>query len=270
MSQATVRRSLLASMLLWAITGLVLVLILGPILAVIFVSFSADDYFVMPPQSYSLRWFVEFFTQPNMRGAFLLSLLLALGSATVATALGVLGAIFVTRRKGYASGALQSLFMAPLVFPTIILGLALLLFYRSIGVPVLPGLILAHVVVCLPYCFRATMTSMQSFDVRLEEAGQSLGAGPVKSFFLITLPIVWPGVLSGWLFAFVVSFGELNVSLFLTGPGIVTLPIEIFSYLQFEGGQLVVAAASTVQVVMIILVVAIMQRLIGLARIVRN
>lgn len=257
-------------LLSYALTGLVLVLILGPILAVIFVSFSAGDFFVMPPPGFSLRWFVEFFNLPTMRNAFILSLLLALGAATAATVLGVLGAILVARRRGAASGAMQSLFMAPLVFPTIILGLALLLFYRSVGMGVMPGLILAHVVVCLPYCFRATLASLQSYDTRLEEAGQSLGAGPVKSFMLITLPIIWPGVLSGWLFGFVVSFGELNTSLFLTGPGVVTLPIEIFSYLQFEGGQLVVAAASTLQVLMIVVVVLFMERLIGLARIVRN
>lgn len=87
---------------------------------------------------------------------------------------------------------------------------------------------------------------------------------------MVVSPAIWPGVMSGWLFAFIVSFGELNTALFLTGPGVTTLPIEIFSYLQFEGSQLVIAAASTLQVGMILLIVLVMERAIGLARIVRS
>ena len=88
------------------------------------------------------------------------------------------------------------------------------------------------------------------------QAGASLGAGPLRSFFLVTLPLLWPTMLAGWLFAFIVSFGELNTAIFLTGPGTTTLPIEIFSYLQFQGSQLVIAAASALQVAMIVVMVA--------------
>jgi putative spermidine/putrescine transport system permease protein len=136
--------------------------------------------------------------------------------------------------------------------------------------PILPGLLLAHAVVGMPYCFRTVLASLQGLDPALEEAGQSLGAGPVRTLFLITLPLIWPGVLSGWLFAFVVSFGELNTALFLTGPGNTTLPIEIFSYLQFQGSQLVIAAASALQVGLIVVLVAGTERLIGIGRIVRS
>lgn len=137
------------------------------------------------------------------------------------------------------------------------------------GVPILPGLILAHTLIGTPYAIRSVLASLQSFDVALEEAGQSLGAGPVRTFFLITLPLIRPGLLSGWLFAFIVSFGELNTALFLTGPGVTTLPIEIFAYLQFEGSQLVVAAASTLQIGLIVLLVATIERVVGLSRLVR-
>ncbi|HEY3565059.1 MAG TPA: ABC transporter permease subunit, partial [Casimicrobiaceae bacterium] len=92
---------------------------------------------------------------------------------------------------------------------------------------------------------------------------------PLRTFFLVTLPLIWPGVLSGWLFAFIVSFGELNTALFLTGPGVTTLPIEIFSYLQFQGSQLVIAAASTVQIALIVILVAVIERVVGIARITR-
>ena len=92
----------------------------------------------------------------------------------------------------------------------------------------------------------------------------------MRVLFLLTLPNIWPGVLSGWLFAFVVSFGELNTALFLTGPGATTLPVEIFAYLQFQGSQLVVAAASALQVGLIIVLVLVVERVIGLRRIVQR
>jgi putative spermidine/putrescine transport system permease protein len=121
----------------------------------------------------------------------------------------------------------------------------------------------------MPYGFRTVLASAQGLDPSLEEAGQSLGAGPLRTLVLVTLPLIWPGVLSGWLFAFIVSFGELNTALFLTGPGVTTLPIEIFSYLQFQGSQLVIAAASSIQIALIVILVAVVERIVGIARITR-
>jgi putative spermidine/putrescine transport system permease protein len=256
--------------LLRLVTGIVLVMILGPILVILLFAFSSAETLAFPPPGFSLRWFQAFFAIPEMRNAFVLSLWLAFASASLAGVLGLLAAVYASRRRGWLPNMLQMLFMAPLIFPTIILGLALLLLYRTVGVTTLPGLLIAHVVVCLPYAFRTIVAALQAFDTALEEAGQSLGAGPVKSFMLITMPIIWPALLSGWLFAFIVSFGELNAALFLTGPGIVTLPIEIFSYLQFQGSQLVVAAASALQVIMIVLILVLAERIIGARRILQR
>ena len=244
-------------------------LITVPILIVVVAAFSPNDYFQFPPPGFSLRWFVEFFGLQTMRDAFVLSIELALASATIATILGTLAALFLARRHGAIAALLQSLFLAPLVFPTLILGVALLLLYKTIGMPVFPGLLLAHCIVGMPYGFRTVLASAQALDPALEEAGQSLGADPLRTLFLVTLPLIWPGVLSGWLFAFIVSFGELNTALFLTGPGVTTLPIEIFSYLQFQGSQLVIAAASSVQIALIVVLVAVIERVVGIARITR-
>ncbi|MCW4115723.1 ABC transporter permease [Aurantimonas sp. MSK8Z-1] len=254
--------------LLRAIVVIAMGLILGPIVIVLVLSFSSGNSLSFPPPGLSLQWFVEFFHAGQMRDAFLLSIGLAFAAACGSTLVGLLTALYTTRRRGIVGSILQTLAMAPLVFPALILGLALLLLYRTINMPVLPGLFVAHVVVCLPYAFRAVLTSLQSFDTRYEEAAHSLGAGPVRAFIRVTLPIIWPGVLSGWLFAFVVSFGELNTALFLTGPGVTTLPIEIFSYLQFQGNQLVVAAASALQVGVILLLLLAAERVIGARRIV--
>ena len=244
-------------------------LVIVPIAIVIVAAFSPSDYFQFPPPGFSTRWFVEFFRLETMRNAFALSIELALAAATLSTLLGTLAALYLARRRGPASALLQSLFLAPLVFPTIILGVALLLMYKTLGMPIFPGLLLAHCIVGMPYGFRTVLASAQSLDPALEEAGQSLGAGPLSTLLLVTLPLVWPGVLAGWLFAFIVSFGELNTALFLTGPGMTTLPIEIFSYLQFEGSQLVIAAASSVQIALIVVLVAAIERVVGVARLTR-
>ena len=254
---------------LFIVTGFGFVVMLGPILLVVILSFSPTDSFVFPPPGFSLRWFVEFFRATHMWRALIFSLEIAVVSATCASILGTMAALFVARRKGAFSGALQSLFLAPIVFPGIILGLSLLLFFRTMGVSVLPGLIVAHILLGTPYCFRSTLTSLQSLDMSIVEASQSLGAGPIRTFFLIMLPLIWQGVVSGGLFAFIISFGEANASLFLTGPGYTTLPIEIFSYLQFPGGQLIIASASTLQVALIILMVLAIERAVGLARMVQ-
>jgi putative spermidine/putrescine transport system permease protein len=252
--------------ILLAITALVFVLLLGPMAVVIVTAFSPGDYFAFPPHGLSLRWFADFFSRNELRGSAWLSLGLALGSSLAAVVLGTLAAL-ATARNGRRVGRLfESFYMAPLVFPTLILGLALLVCYRFVGMPVLPGLALAHVIVGMPYCYRAIYASLQSVDASLEEAGQSLRATPLQCFLLVTLPLIWPGVLSGWLFAFIVSFGELNASLFLTGPGVTTLPIEILSFLQFDGSQLVIAAASALQIVMILAIVLVMERVVGIAR----
>jgi putative spermidine/putrescine transport system permease protein len=250
-------------------TVVALVLVVVPILIVVVAAFSPNDYFQFPPPGFSVRWFAEFFGLENMRSAFLLSVELALASATIATILGTFAALFLARRGGAIGGLLQSLFLAPLVFPTIILGVALLLLYKTIGMPVFAGLLLAHCVVGMPYGFRMVLAGAQALDPALEEAGQSLGAGPLRTLLLVTLPLIWPGVLAGWLFAFIVSFGELNTALFLTGPGVTTLPIEIFSYLQFQGSQLVIAAASSAQIALIVILVVVIERIVGIARITR-
>jgi putative spermidine/putrescine transport system permease protein len=136
--------------------------------------------------------------------------------------------------------------------------------------PVLPGLIIGHILIGMPYCFRVVLVSLQSYDFTQEEASQSLGAGPLQTFFLVTFPQIWPGVLAAWFFGFIESFGDINISLFLSGPGLATLPVEIFSYLQFQGSQLVIAAASAIQIGLILLLLLVFERMVGLARMTRS
>ncbi len=257
--------------LLVALACVTYVLVLAPILIVLVTAFSPTEFFVFPPPGLSLRWFVNFFQTESMRDAFSLSIWLAVLSALVATVCGTMAGLYLARRKGWLISLLQAMFLAPLIFPAIVLGLALLIYYKLIGgVPTFAGLIIAHSVLGVPFVVRAVSASLLAVDPVVEEAAQSLRAGPFRTFGLVTFPLIWPGILSGSIFAFILSFGELNATLFLTGPGISTLPMEIFAYLQFQGGQLVIAAASAVQVGMIAVVIVVMERLVGLARVVRS
>jgi putative spermidine/putrescine transport system permease protein len=258
-------------LLLLALAGLSYVLVLGPIVIVVVTAFSPTEFFVFPPPGLSLRWFTAFVETESLRDAFMRSLWLAALSCACATILGTMAALAIARRRGLPTTVLQSLFLAPLIFPAIVFGLSLLLFFKLIGgVPEFPGLVIAHTILGTPFVVRAVSASVLAVDPVLEEASQSLRAGPVQTFLLVTMPLIWPGIVSGALFAFILSLGELNTALFLTGPGVTTLPIEIFSYLQFQGGQLVIAAASAVQVGIILVLVVAVERLIGLRRIVRS
>ena len=260
-----------ARLLLLFLAGLTYVLVLGPILIVLVTAFSPTEFFAFPPPGLSLRWFEAFFASESLRGAFVLSFQLAAVSSAVATVLGTMAALFIARRRGFAITLLQSLFLAPLIFPAIVFGLALLLFFKLIGgMPEFLGLVIAHSVLGTPFVVRAVSASVLTVDPALEEASQSLRAGPFRTFARVTLPLIWPGILSGALFALILSLGELNTALFLTGPGVTTLPIEIFSYLQFQGGQLVIAAASAVQVGVIAVLVVAVERAVGLGRIVHS
>ncbi len=188
---------------------------------------------------------IEFFRLDNMRNAFVLSLELALLSGTIAAVLGTMGALFLARRRGVMAGLLHSLFLAPLVFPTIILGLALLLLYKSVGLPVFPGLVLAHCVIGMPYCFRTVLASVQALDPSLEEAGQSLGAGPISTLFLVTLPLIWQGVVSGWPFALCRLVRRIEHGPVLERTGIDAAADRDLQLPAVSGSQLVIAAAST-------------------------
>jgi putative spermidine/putrescine transport system permease protein len=257
--------------LLIGLAGLTYVLVLGPIIIVLITAFSPSEFFAFPPPGFSLRWFHTFFENESLRGAFVRSLGLAALSSALATVVGTMAALYIARRRGWLITVLQSLFLAPLIFPAIVFGLSLLLFFRLIGgVPELLGLVIAHAILGTPFVVRSVSASVLAVDPALEEASQSLRASPFRTFQLVTMPLIWPGIISGALFAFILSLGELNTALFLTGPGVTTLPIEIFSYLQFQGGQLVIAAASAVQVGIIIVLVIAAERIVGLRRIVRS
>jgi len=243
--------------------------LLLPIVVVILFAFNSAEFIVFPPEGFSLRWFHKFFTDPDFMGSFFRSLKLAFLTVIVSTGVGTMAAIAIVRGKIPGARFLSALFLSPLMLPAILTGLALFQFYVIIEAGrTFWGLLIGHIVVTIPYVIRTSTTVLYNFDISIEEAAMNLGAGPWDTFRHVTLPLIRPGVIAGSIFAFIVSFDQFPVSLFLVNPGENTLPIHLFNYLKYSFDP-TVAAASTVSIAMSITVVLVLEFTVGLQEYVR-
>ncbi len=250
---------------LGALTAAVYAVILAPIAVVVVASVSPTEVFTFPPAGFSLHWYRDFFADQSMQEGFILSFVVAALSSVISLVLGTLAAVALTRERFHLRDFITSFFLSPIVFPSLITGVALLLYFRRLGVPILPGLVLGHAIISVPYVIRTVAASLALFDVSLEEAARIHGASPLRAFLRVTLPVVQPGIVAGAVFAFIVSFSEVNVTLFLSGPGGGPRPIHIFSQLQFGAGQVIIAAASTLQILLILALMLLVEKLFGLS-----
>ncbi|MEP3279839.1 MAG: ABC transporter permease [Stappiaceae bacterium] len=213
-----------------------LVLLLAPVIVVVLAGLNSGDHLTFPPKGLSLRWVIAFFQSDAFLPAYLFSLVLAVVTMVISTILGTSIALVLARTEFRGKQMARAFFMAPLMLPGIVLGLALYLFYLSSGlglVRTMPGLVIGHVLVTCPYVIGTVNAALVGFDTTLEEAARSLGAKPFKTFRAITLPVISPGIIAGSVFSFIVSFGQFDVSLFLTPPDSNPLPIALYSSLRY-------------------------------------
>lgn len=239
------------------------IFLLAPLLVVVLASFSPDTTSTYPLTKASLRWYVEFLENDSFLKAFLFSLRLAAIAAAASTAIGFLAAYGIVRFLGRRREVGQSLAMLPMMVPHILISLSLLLMLTWLPLPEIIALVAGHVLICLPFTIAGIIASLESVDPELEAAAHTLGASRARVLVEVTLPLVAPGVLSALIFAFIVSFGDVYISLFLSGPGITTLPIEIFAFIQWQSSP-VIAAITTVQIVFIVLFGLAVEKLVGL------
>jgi len=181
----------------------------------------------------------------------------------IATAVGFVTAYSVMRFLGRRRATGQALAMLPMMVPHILISLSLLLVLTRFPLPELAALVIGHVLICLPFTIAGIISSLESVDPDLEAAAHTLGASRLRVLFEVTLPLVAPGLLSALIFSFIISFGDVDIALFLSGPGMTTLPIEIFSFIQWQSSP-VIAAITTVQIVLIVLFGLAVERLVGL------
>jgi putative spermidine/putrescine transport system permease protein len=248
-----------------AATVVAYAVVLLPIIVIIISSFNPSSALTFPPQQLSLRWYFEFFNTADMVSGFVWSLVIAVIAAAASVVLGTLAAIALARGRFPFKGAINAFLLTPLIFPGLILGVALLLYFQLAHAPILARIATAHILLGVPFVVRSVLSSLDLFDIRIEEAAIIHGASPVRAFFKVTLPSIQPGIVAGAVFAFVVSFGEVNATLFLTGPGLSTLPIQIYSQIQYGSEQVIVAAASTLQMGLVIALIVILEKVFGLS-----
>lgn len=250
---------------LWV--GLVVLFLLFPILVVIPVSLNPAESLSLPTGGLSPRWYQAILEQSTYTDAMLLSAVVAIVATALALAVGTMASFALIRYPVPGRSLWNSLLLSPLVFPSVVLGVALLLFFTPLGlVRSVEGLILAHTVITLPYIVRTVGASLEGVNQTIEEAAQSLGATPWETFRHVTLPLIRPGVVAGAIFSLIMSFDEFTVSLFLVGAGVITLPIQVFRSIEFTIDP-TVAAVSTLLVALTTLTVIAVERLLGLQHI---
>ena len=268
------REGQIGRILLNGAAALAMVYILLPLFFVFWLSVFKQEIPSFPPDGYSLRWFSALVEYREFASGFILSLQVGVIATFVGLVLGLPAALVIVRSQINGRGFFNSLLLAPMVVPGVVLGTALYVFQIeaeiATGLPLMGsflGLVIAHSLIVVPWTVRLICANLVGIDRTIEEAAYNLGAGPITTFFKITLPMIRPGLVAATLFGFVASFGNLEMSLFLVGPGRTTLPIAILQYLEWKIDP-TVAAASVLQIALIALALLITDHYVKLSRIV--
>lgn len=263
---ATTHARDMTGLLLRGFVVLVMLFLVTPILVVIPSAFSNDVSVSFPPVGFSLKWFASAATTPGFLQGFGISALVAGVATAISIVIGSLAAYALVRYKFVGRGLVELLLLTPLIVPSIVLAIALNMILGAIGlIGDISGLFVSHVILTLPYAVRVLAGSIRGIDVALEEASLVLGARPAQVWRLVILPMMAPGLLAASVFGFIMSFDEFTVSFFVAGPGVNTLPIALFNYVEINIDP-TVSAVSTVLIVLSVIGVAVIERTVGLAR----
>jgi putative spermidine/putrescine transport system permease protein len=245
------------------VVAMVFVFILGPILITAVVSFNGTVRSVFPPEGFSLRWWGEALSWRWVE-PLLFSLQLAAIAGLLSTVAGTLIAFALVRRAFPGKGAIEMLVLGPLILPTLVTGIALLQFLHAVGLGAwvgFGGLLIGHVIICLPFSTRTVAIALRTMPATLEFSAASLGAHPLTVFRRVTLPVISGGVFAGAAFSFVHSFTDVNMSLFLASPGERPVTVAILAFLEF-GFAPTLAAISIISLVIPLLLMLMLQRFV--------
>lgn len=250
-----------------ALTWALYVFLLAPLVCIVIVSFNADPVQSFPPTSWSLRWYAFALGHDNFVAGAIASGLLALGATLIATPVSVLAALGLWQAKFRGKAALEAFFVSPIAVPGLVTGISLLVALAAIDVRHAPvRLLIGHVLIVTPYVIRTTLASLTQLDRSLPEAATMLGASQRQALLLVVLPLIRPGIVAGMLFGFILSFDDINVSLFLVDARTVTLPVSIMSYLEYSFDPSV-AAISSLMIAFTFALAMILERWFGLRQV---
>jgi len=249
-----------------ALAAIAIVFLVGPTVIMLLTSFTASQSLKFPPDGLSLRWYAALLDADQMQAAAWNSLVVAFWTTVLSVVLGTAAALGIARSRSPLARACDVLFMSPLLLPALAFGFAALIFIHRLGfAPSIPFLVLGHTVVCVPFVLRTTIAALSQLDPALLDASQSLGAGGWRTFRRVTLPLIAPGLGAGAFLAFMASFDNVPVSLFLADERSEMLPIHLWQ--QIETNLDVRTAAVSGLIVMFTLILMLLaERLAGLTR----
>jgi putative spermidine/putrescine transport system permease protein len=239
------------------ICAAVLLFLISPIIVIMPLSFNSESYFTYPMPGLSLKWYQEFFTNARWIDSVVMSIQVAVSVTIIATTLGILASLGLSRLNMRGKAAIIAMLLMPMIVPVIISAVGMYFFYVRLGIlnitwaPI--GLILAHTALAAPFVVISVTATLSGFDYNLMRAGASLGAPPTTVFFKVVMPLILPGVISGALFAFVTSFDEVVVAVFLASPEQRTLPKQMFNGIRENINPTITAAATLLILVSIAL-----------------
>ncbi len=247
--------------------GLVVLFMMAPLVVVCLVAFTPENTLSLPTSGFSLRWFHAVFERADFIQAFYNSLVLAFVAATLATLIAVSAALAISRYQFPGRNFFSALFLSPIIIPHLVLGVAMLRLFAMMGVNgSFTWLMLAHVVIITPYVLRLVLAAAIGIDRSAEQAAESLGASRFTLFRQITLPMILPGVAGGWLLAFINSFDEVTLSIFVSSPATQTLPVRMYVYAT-ESIDPMMAAVSALVIGLTAAAMILLDRVYGLDRV---
>jgi putative spermidine/putrescine transport system permease protein len=250
---------------IWLVAMAVLAFLVAPIVIVVVASFNDSQVLSFPLERFSLRWYHALWEDAVLIEAFNVSLVVAAIATALAILIGVPAAIALNRYRFPGRDLVSAFLLSPLMIPLIVLGLAVLLVYSALGArPGIGGFVWMHVLITVPYVVRAVLATLERFDRALEEVALSLGANDFRVKWHITLPLIKPGIIAGGFFAFMTSFDNVPVSIFLGSARMSTLPVKIYSQIEAYGIDPVFAAISTVVIVLTLVTMLVLDRYVGL------
>jgi putative spermidine/putrescine transport system permease protein len=238
--------------------GAVFTFLAAPLVVLVISSFNSADSVAFPPSGLSARWYGAVLTSPDWLVSFQLSGLLVVLVVPTTVVLGTLAGYGLARGSFRGRGILAGVALAPLMVPEIIIALGLLYYFQGTGlINTIPGLWLAHSLAALPYVLRSVMVSAATLDPTLERAAASLGAGRARVFRTVTLPLLRPGMLAGAVFAAVTSLGEVAITALVAGANTTTVPLRIFSAVEFQLDPSVAAVSSLLMAASVVVMVVV-------------
>jgi putative spermidine/putrescine transport system permease protein len=237
-----------------------------PLVIIVGTSFTTTAFLRFPPDGFTLAWYGKFLGDSSYLQSIGLSATLAASATASAVVLGVAVALVLARGEVPAVRLITALFLSPLILPPIVIGAALLQFATAVGIArTFAALYFGHVVLIIPYVVRTTLASLARFDRSLEEAAQDLGASGPHTFFLVTLPLIKPGIVAGSLFAFIISWINVEISIFNTTASLMPIPVKLFNYIQYNVDPMI-AAVSATTIYVAVVVVVLLDRIVGIER----